>query len=92
MAVGLGTVTAVAYVYFAMRRRGRELLEMNEDDFNKACGLEAPPFRELPLDDVDGLMKALASGEVIKVDCKKWAAEQAKTVCSPRAVNASTAE
>ena len=37
-------------------------------------------LRVLPLSDVEGLKKALADGELVKVDCRAFVAEQSKTL------------
>eukprot|EP00966_Prymnesium_polylepis_P130061 3007916-Prymnesium_polylepis.1 len=70
----------VAYVYYKIRKFSDELTAMSEDEVNEAVGLESPPLRVLPLEDVEGLMKALREGELVKVDCRKWAAEQSQTI------------
>jgi len=77
---GVAAAAFVGYVYFSIRRFSKAIPSMTEDEVNAAVGLESGPLRTLPLEDIDGLMAALAAGELIKVDCNKWAAEQRKTI------------
>ena len=83
IAAGAATVAVASLAYLLLKQRkvGKELFSMliteDEDGMNKAAGLDAGPFRTLPLEDVEGLRAALASGEIIKVDCKAACAEWA---------------
>ena len=82
IAAGAATVAVASLAYLLLKQRkvGKELFSMliteDEDGMNKAAGLDAGPFRTLPLEDVEGLRAALASGEIIKVDCKAFAKKQ----------------